>query len=60
MQKQIDEVMGLVDSLAEDCIAAGIAQIAGSESARKQIARDVRKGRTDVESKLRELLEEKQ
>lgn len=56
MQKQIDEVMGLVDSLSEDCIAAGIAQMAGSESARKQIAVDVRKGRADVESKLRELL----
>ena len=56
MSKQIEEVMWLMDALSKDCIAYGIAKMAGSESAREQIAGDVRKCRADVESKLRELL----
>lgn len=56
MSKQIEEVMALVDELATNCIAAGIAKMAGSGSAKEEIRSDVRTSYAAIETKLRELL----
>ena len=55
-EDQIQEVMGMIDELATNCIAAGIAKMAGSGSAKEAIRSDVRTSYAAIETKLSELL----
>ena len=57
-EDKIKEVMVLVEKLATDFISVGIANRAGTESARSETQRDARASYAELESKLRELIKD--
>lgn len=57
-EDKIKEVMVLVEKLATDFISVGIANMAGTESARSETQRDARDSYAELESKLRELIKD--
>lgn len=58
MQDKIQEIMGLVDALSVECVSFGIGQVTCSEEYRVLLGDDVKKARSLLESKLRELVRE--
>lgn len=57
IENVVHEIMVLVDALSVECISFGIGQIECSKEDRVLLGEDVKKARSHLESKLRDLVE---